>query len=78
VFAKANWLRASSDGYGWPDTLQAYVCIAPVIMSAHICEAIETIVTRTRGVLQTGRGGDRDKKVRPFVYAVVDLQARQS
>jgi hypothetical protein len=79
VFVKAFWLRAGgTDNYGWPDYAHAYVWVAPVLMNPQRCVVIETIVAKMRGVLQTGRGGDRDKNLRPFVYAVVDLKARQS
>jgi hypothetical protein len=80
VFVKAYWLRSpdSEDNYGWPDYGQAYVWVAPVFMNPKRCEAIQPFVARMRGVTQTGRGGDFDKNLRPFVYAVVDLRARQS
>jgi hypothetical protein len=77
VFAKAFWLRAGSPGYGWPDYAHAYVYIAPILMSDRLCEVIETIVAKMDGVTQTGRGGARNKNLRPFVYAVVDLEARR-
>lgn len=76
---KAYWLRAGdADSFGWPDYAHAYVWIAPVLMSPTLCQVIEPFVAKMRGVLQTGRGGDRDKNLRPFVYAVVDLAARRS
>jgi hypothetical protein len=77
VFAKAFWLRAESYGVGSPDYTHSYVYVAPILMSDRLCEVIETIVARIDGVTQTGRGGDRDKNLRPFVYAVVDLKARR-
>jgi hypothetical protein len=81
LFVKAFWLRAGDDHYGWPDYGRAYVWIAPVLMSPARCEEIEPYVARIRGVVQTGRGGDppeRRNALRPFVFAVVDLQARRA
>jgi hypothetical protein len=76
LFVKAFWLRAgNSDNYGWPDYAHAYVWVAPVLMNPKRCEVIETFVAKVRGVTQTGCGGD-DKTLWPFVFAVVDLQAR--
>ena len=66
----------NSDNYGWPDYAHAYVWVAPVLMNPKRCEVIETFVAKVRGVTQTGSGGD-DKTLRPFVFAVVDLQARR-
>jgi hypothetical protein len=83
LFVKAFWLRAAagSDHYGWPDYAHAYVWVAPVLMNPKRCEEIEPFVARVRGVVQTGRGGgdpDKPNSPRPFVFAVVDLRARQS
>jgi len=80
LFVKAYWLRAGDDRYGWPDYARAYVWVAPVLMNPKRCEEIEPFVAKIRGVVQTGRGGDpsdrRDPR-RPFVFAVIDLQARR-
>ena len=77
LFVKAFWLRAGDDRYGWPDYARAYVWVAPVLMNPKRCEEIEPFVARVRGVVQTGRGGG-DKSLRPFVFAVVDLQANRA
>jgi len=77
LFVKAYWLRAGGGGGGWPDYARAYVWVAPILMSPKRCEEIEPFVARVRGVVQTGRGGG-DKSLRPFVFSVVDLQARRS
>jgi hypothetical protein len=83
VGVKACWLRAedSHSNYGWPDYRYAYVWIAPIHMSLRLCETIELIVAQEGGVIRTGRGGNEDSTadnpLRPFVYAVVDLKARQ-
>jgi len=76
VFVKAFWLRACADRYGWPDYRHAYIWVAPVVMNPKLCEVIEPFVAKVRGVEQTGRGGG-DKSLRPFGFAVVDLQARR-
>jgi hypothetical protein len=81
LFVKAFWLRAGDDRYGWPDYARAYVRVAPVLMNPKRCEEIEPFVANIRGVIQTGRGGDppeRCNALRPFVFAVVDLQARRA
>jgi len=80
LFVKAYWLRAGDDRFGWPDYARAYVWVAPVLMNPKRCEEIEPFVAKIRGVIQTGRGGDAGDKrnaPRPFVFAVVDLQARR-
>jgi hypothetical protein len=51
-------------------------------MSPSLCEVIETFVVKIRGVTETGRGGGvsdtaATNPLRPFVFAVVDLQARR-
>ncbi len=79
VFVKAFWLRAGADRYGWPDYRHAYIWVAPVVMNPKLCEVIEPFVAKVRGVEQTGRGGSDPKKpLRPFVFAVVDLQANRA
>ncbi len=81
LFVKAFWLRAGDERYGWPDYAHAYVWVAPVLMNPKRCEEIEPFLARVRGVTQTGRGGDppeQRKALRPFVFAVVDLQARRA
>lgn len=79
VFVRAYWLRADRHGTGYPDYQHAYVWIAPILMSASLCEQIAEIVRKERGVVDVGQGGDvhgsRDPK-RPFVYAVVNLRQR--
>ncbi len=45
-------------------------------MSRPLCEMIERIVATMRGVVRTGQAGG-EKRLRPFVYAVVDLRVRQ-
>lgn len=57
VHVKAYWLRAEPSGYGFPYYRQAYVWIAPVVISPSLCEVIETFVVKIRGVKETGRGG---------------------
>ena len=81
LFVKAFWLRAGDERYGWPDYAHAYVWVAPVLMNPKRCEEIEPFLARVRDVTQTGRGGDpheRRNALRPFVFAVVDLQARRA
>ncbi len=81
MFVKAFWLRAGDERYGWPDYAHAYVWVAPVLMNPKRCEEIEPFLARVRDVTQTGRGGDpheRRNALRPFVFAVVDLQARRA
>jgi hypothetical protein len=81
LFVKAFWLRAGDERYGWPDYAHAYVWVAPVLMNPKRCEEIEPFLARVRGVTQTGRGRDppeRRNALRPFVFAVVDLQARRA
>src|ERR1700674_3893630 len=66
--------------YSTPDYAHAYVWVAPVLMNPKRCEEIEPFLARVRGVTQTGRGGDPPEKrnpLRPFVFAVIDLQARR-
>ncbi|MBV9601716.1 MAG: hypothetical protein JOZ87_33325 [Chloroflexi bacterium] len=50
-------------------------------MSPQLCEDIERLIVTMTGVVQTGlAGGDLVKEInplRPFVYAVINLEARQ-
>lgn len=51
-------------------------------MSPTLCEVIETFVVKMHDVTGTGRGGELtdtggSNPLRPFVFAVVDLQARR-
>ena len=81
LFVKAFWLRAGDERYGWPDYAHAYVWVAPVLMNPKRCEEIEPFLARVRGVTQTGRGGDTPQQrnaLRPFVFALADLQARRA
>jgi hypothetical protein len=81
VAVRAYWLRAETAGTGYPDHTRAYVRIAPTVMSAQLCEEIEPLVARMTGVTKTGRGGgdlvNAINPLRPFVYAVINLEVRQ-
>jgi hypothetical protein len=75
----AYWLRTGTDSFGWADYQHMYVRIVPVQMNDDLCEQIAEIAAAVHGLHSVGRvTGDFQRNLRPLVYAVGDLQARQA